>query len=64
MAARGNMESAKQLANAPSKLRGYGHLRAQSRKNWLEQRNRNRAELQFVQSIQENDVNHRGINEH
>jgi indolepyruvate ferredoxin oxidoreductase len=64
MAASGTMESAKQLANAPSKLRGYGHVRTQSRRNWLEQRNRNRAELQFVQSIQGNDVNHRGINEH
>ena len=59
-----SIDSAQQLANAPSKLKGYGHVRTRSRRTWLEQRNRCRAELQLVQPLNVTDVNHRGINEH
>ena len=59
-----SMDSAKQLADAPSKLKGYGHVRTQSRGVWLDQRNRYRAELQLVQAVRVKDINHRGINEH
>ncbi|MEC9214184.1 MAG: indolepyruvate ferredoxin oxidoreductase family protein [Pseudomonadota bacterium] len=59
-----SIDSAQQLANAPSKLKGYGHVRSRSRRTWLEQRNRCRAELQLVQPLNVTDVNHRGINEH
>ena len=58
-----SMDSAKQLANAPAKLKGYGHVRTQSRTTWLEHRNRYRAELQLIQPLTIKDVNHRGINE-
>ena len=59
-----SIDSAQQLANAPSKLKGYGHVRSRSRRTWFEQRNRCRAELQLVQPLNVRDVNHRGINEH
>ena len=58
-----SIDSAQQLANAPSKLKGYGHVRTRSRTTWLEQRNRSRAELQLVQPLNVTHVNHRGINE-
>ena len=57
------MDSAMQLANAPSLLKGYGHVRTQHRSTWLEQRNRDRAELQLVQPLHLSDVNHRGTHE-
>ena len=57
------MDSAMQLANAPSLLKGYGHVRTQHRSTWLEQRNRGRAELQLVQPLHLSDVNHRGTHE-
>ena len=63
MATSESIDSAKQLANAPSALKGYGHVRTQSRRTWLDQRNRYRAELQLVQPLKVTDVNHRGINE-
>ena len=59
-----SIDSAQQLANAPSKLKGYGHVRTRSRRTWLEQRNRCRAELQVVQPLSVTNVNHRGPNEH
>ena len=59
-----SVDSAQQLANAPSKLKGYGLVRTRSRRTWLEQRNRCRAELQLVQPLSGTDVNHRGPNEH
>jgi indolepyruvate ferredoxin oxidoreductase len=64
MTTTGSMGSANQLANAPSKLRGYGHVRAQNRRTWLDQRNRYRAELQLAQPLNVTDVNQRGINGH
>ena len=51
MASVESIVSAQQLANAPSKLKGYGHVRTRSRRTWLEQRNRCRAELQLVQPL-------------
>ena len=51
MATSESMDSAKRLANAPSKLKGYGHVRTQNRTVWLDQRNRYRAELQLVQPL-------------
>ena len=59
-----SIDSAKQLANAPSKLKGYGHVRTRTRRTWLEERNQYRAELQLIQPLNVTDVNHRGINEH
>ena len=59
-----SIDSAQQLANAPSKLKGYGHVRTRSRTKWHEQRNRCRAELQLVQTLNVTDVSHKGINEH
>ena len=57
------MDCAKQLANAPSQLRGYGHVRAENRKSWLAQRNRYRAELQLAQPLHFTDVTYRGTHE-
>ena len=64
MATSETMDSAKHLANAPSTLKGYGHVRVQSRRTWLNQRNQYRAELRLVQPLNVTNVNHRGINEH
>ena len=58
-----SIDSAQQLANAPSKLKGYGHVRTRSRRTWLEKRNQYRAELQLIQPLNVTDVNHRGLNE-
>ena len=58
-----SIDSAKQLANAPSKLKGYGHVRTRTRRTWLEERNQYRAELQLIQPLNVTDVNHRGLNE-
>ena len=58
-----SVDSAKQLANAPSKLKGYGHVRTRTRRTWLEERNQYRAELQLIQPLNVTDVNHRGLNE-
>lgn len=58
-----SIESVKQLAVAPSLLKGYGHIRVQNRSTWLDRRNRYRAELQLVQPLRLSDVNYRGINE-
>jgi indolepyruvate ferredoxin oxidoreductase len=51
MATSESMDSAKRLANAPSQLKGYGHVRTQNRTAWLDQRNQYRAELQLVQPL-------------
>ena len=64
MTTNGLMEPAKQLANAPSKLKGYGHVRTQSRTTWLDQRNRYRAELKFAQPLNITGLNHRDMNKH
>ena len=58
-----SIDSAKQLANAPSKLKGYGQVRTRNRRTWLEERNQYRAELQLIQPLDVTDVNHRGLNE-
>ena len=59
-----SIDSAQQLAHAPAKIKGYGHVRTRSRGKWLEQRNRCRAELQLLHPLNVTDVNHRGINGH
>ena len=58
-----SIDSAKQLANAPSKLKGYGHVRTRTRRTWLEERDQYRSELALVQPLNLTDVNHRGLNE-
>ena len=58
-----SIDSAQQLADAPSKLKGYGHVRTRSRRTWLEKRNQYRAELQLIQPLNVTDVNLRGLNE-
>jgi indolepyruvate ferredoxin oxidoreductase len=56
-------DSAKGLANAPSHLKGYGHIRSNNRETWLEHRNRYRTELQLVQPLHLTDVNNKGTHE-
>lgn len=57
------LESAKQLASAPEHLKGYGHVRTNNRKSWLERRARYRSELLLIQPLQLTDVDIRGTHE-
>jgi hypothetical protein len=63
MATDATQDSAKRLANAPSHLKGYGHIRSNNRETWLEHRDRYRKELQLVQPLQLTDVNDKGTHE-
>ena len=56
-------DSAKGLANAPSHLKGYGHIRSNNRETWLKHRNRYRKELQLVQTLHVKDISHQGTHE-
>ena len=56
-------DSAKGLANAPSHLKGYGHIRSNNRETWLKHRNRYRKELQLVQPLHVTDISHQGTHE-